>query len=33
MFPTVWYQIYNQIAKISQDWHYFMILEVVSHLT
>ena len=33
MFPTMWYQIYYKIAKISQDWHHFMIMEVVSDLT
>ena len=33
MFPTTWYQIYYQTAKISKDWNHFMILEVVSDLT
>ena len=30
MFPKIWYQIYYQIAKISQDWRHFMIIKVVS---
>ena len=33
MFPTIWYQIYYQIAKTNQDLHHFMIMEVVSDLT
>ena len=32
MFPQIWYQIYFQTAKISDDWHHFMILEVESDL-
>ena len=32
MFPTIWYQIYYQIAKTNQDWHYLMIMQVVSDL-
>ena len=32
MFPKIWYQIYYQTAKTSQDWHHFMIMEVVSDL-
>ena len=32
MFPTIWYQIYYQIAKISQDWNHFMILDAFSDL-
>ena len=33
MFPTIWYQIYYQIAKTSQDWHHFMIMDIISDLT
>ena len=33
MFPTIWYHIYYQTAKIKKDWHQYMILEVVSDLT
>ena len=33
MFPTIWYQIYYQIAKISQDWNHFMILDAFSDFT
>ena len=33
MFPTTWYQIYYQIAKISQDWDHIVILDAFSNLT
>ena len=33
MSPTVWYQVCDQTAKISQDWHHFIIFDVVSVLT